>query len=127
MEGLKETQQSHLYIEGLDEPINTWNEQKRNTTNFTLYMAYKQSKRIGLDLIDFDHVIWSSDVEAIAKTLRKNGIKAFTISAGSGDLVDRLADFENLGYRVAGLVKTKAVDFNGNLKETSALKMEILD
>ena len=48
--------------------------------NMTILNAYENSKKAGNARLDFNDVIWDEDIKAIADTLRKSGIKEFTIS-----------------------------------------------
>ena len=76
--------------------------------NPTLFWAYRNSKEVGNDLIDFNEVIWDYDIEAIARTLRENKITEFTISSTFSSLIETLAAFEQHGISMVGLTKVKA-------------------
>lgn len=75
--------------------------------NPTLFRAYLVSKDANRELIDFGDVIWDREVPAICEALRDNDVSEFTISSTFSSLIPTLAVFEENGYRVAGLTKTK--------------------
>ena len=76
--------------------------------NNTLYQAYKASRRVDNETIDFNDVIWDKDVEPIVNTCRKYGIKYITISCGVSNLVKLLAMFQLLGCQIGGITQVKA-------------------
>lgn len=76
--------------------------------NQNMYLAYKKSKEVGNDLIDFHEVIWDTDIAEIAATCDKEGIEEFTISCQYSGLLDTLALFETHGFVIDGLAKVKA-------------------
>ena len=76
--------------------------------NGTLFWAYRTSKEIGNELIDFNEVIWDYGIEEIAQTLKANGITEFTVSSTFSSLIETLAAFEKHGISIAGLTTIKA-------------------
>lgn len=76
--------------------------------NGTMFWAYRDSKEIGNELIDFNEVIWEKDVEEIVKACRENGVEQFTISSTFSGLLETLAEFEKHGCQLGGLTKVKA-------------------
>jgi len=76
--------------------------------NPTLFWAYRNSILAENETIDFDEVIWERDIEAIAKTLKDNGIEEFTISSTFSGLISTLAEFEKHGFSMAGLTEVNA-------------------
>ena len=90
--------------------------------NWTLFKAYENSKNVGNARLDFDDVIWDYDIKPIADTLRKSGIKEFTISVHQGNLLEILTAFQELGIFIKGMVKVK-VRFLTN--EASAILMQV--
>lgn len=116
-------------IKAFEEAIKqTANNLKELGINQTLFCAYRTSKEIGNELIDFNDVIWDHDVEEIAHTLRANEITEFTISSTFSNLIKTLAAFEKHGFSVAGLttVKTSYIDFKtGEYALISAIKMTV--
>ncbi len=72
--------------------------------NETMYRAYEQTKNAGNERLDLNDVIADEEVRPIAETVRRLGIKEFTISAGSFGIIRTLAAFEALGIRMAGII-----------------------
>ena len=94
--------------------------------NGTLYWAYRTAKETENDLIDFNEVIWDYDIEEIAKTLRENDIREFTISSTFSSLIETLATFEKQGISMAGLttVNARHTDWHtGEHAKIPAIKM----
>ena len=73
--------------------------------NYTLIEAYETSKNAGNTGLNFEEIIWDKDVEPIVSTLRKAGIKEFTISVRQGNMLDLLTAFQELGVFIKGMVK----------------------
>lgn len=95
--------------------------------NATLYWAYRKAKeQTGNELLDFDGTIWTHEIPEIAKALKEEGIKEFTISSGYSGLIDTLAAFEEYGFFVNGVTKVnstlKYYETGCHLK-TPAIKM----
>ena len=128
IESLKNQQKSPFYIAKLERNFDACNSSEKNEINRTLYFAYEKSKKAANELIDFDDIIWASDVEAIVNTLKENGIKEFTISCHFCDLIDRLADFDKFGCRMNGVteVKSSLTNLDGSVQMNNVLRMEIL-
>ena len=76
--------------------------------NFTLFNAYRMSKNAGKSRLDFTDIIWTQDVPAIAKILRSNGIKEFTISVFATGIADALTAFQEAGIRIQGMANVVA-------------------
>ena len=72
--------------------------------NRTLFWAYKKSKHAGNDIINFYDVIWNDDIEEIAKNLNENDINEFSISSNFSGLITTLAEFDKLGFTMAGII-----------------------
>lgn len=72
--------------------------------NRTLIKAYCQSKERGNTLIDFNEIIWERDVEPIVATLRRAGVKEFTISSSMTGIVEFFAAFKKLGAEIQDVV-----------------------
>lgn len=75
--------------------------------NSTMYWAYRNSKEVGNDLIDFREVIWDEDVAEIAAICDEAEVKEFTISSSFSGLIKTLAMFEDHGFVIGGMVKVK--------------------
>ncbi|KIR03797.1 hypothetical protein P261_02612 [Lachnospiraceae bacterium TWA4] len=82
---------------------------KEAGVNSTLYWAYRTTREESKnDLLDFDDGIWDYDIPEIAKTLKKEGIKEFTISSTFSGLIATLAKFEEQGIVMNGLTTINA-------------------
>ena len=75
--------------------------------NQTILKAYEANKAAGNARLDFNDVIWDEDIKAIADTMRKSGIKEFTISVHQGNLIDILTAFQELGVFIGGMVQVR--------------------
>ena len=91
--------------------------------NRTLIMAYEDSIENKNPLINFDRVIWLEDIAPIVDTLRKNGIKEFSISNTASGLTKTLEAFESLGCKVCGLTKANLIY---GRKTAPAIKLQVL-
>ena len=91
--------------------------------NRTLFMAYEDSIENKNPLINFDRVIWLEDIAPIVDTLRKNGIKEFSISNTASGLTKTLEAFESLGCKVCGLTKANLIY---GRKTAPAIKLQVL-
>lgn len=74
----------------------------------TVFWAYRTSKEVGNEAIDFHEVIWDKDIAEIVTTCRANGIKEFTISCAFSSLIETLVEFEKHGCKMNGLTKVNA-------------------
>ena len=96
--------------------------------NRTFYWAYIKTQETTNENLDFEDVIWESDVEGIIKNCKEFGLKEITISSRFSSLIDILAEFEKQGAKLAGLTKvtTRFYACGTNQPEIiNALKIEI--
>lgn len=93
--------------------------------NATMLQAYERSQYLGKELLDFDNVIWDDDIQTIADTCRKLGIKQFTISARLGNLTDVLAEFQKLGVSVQRITEIEIHGPNGGNWRDNAFLMRV--
>ena len=96
--------------------------------NRTFYWAYIKTQETTNENLDFEDVIWESDVEGIIKNCKEFGLKEFTISSKFTNLIDILAEFEKQGAKLIGLTKvtTRFYACGTNQPEIiNALKIEI--
>lgn len=123
LESLKNEQKSPLDIAKFEQPF----EACKSGVNYEVHRAYHKSKEAGKDLIDFNDMIWPNDVESIVNTLKAHGIKKFTISCRSTNLIDCLAVFEKFNCKMNGItaVKTGWKRIDGSQGTIPALKMRI--
>ena len=73
--------------------------------NRTFYWAYIKTQETTNNILDFNDVIWESDVEGIIKNCKEFGLKEITISSRFASLIDILAEFEKQGAKLAGLTQ----------------------
>lgn len=96
--------------------------------NRTFYWAYIRTQETINENLDFEDVIWESDVEGIIKNCKEFGLKEITISSRFSSLIDILAEFEKQGAKLIGLTKvtTRFYACGTNQPEIiNALKIEI--
>ncbi|MBQ7577228.1 MAG: hypothetical protein IJT21_03055 [Synergistaceae bacterium] len=79
--------------------------------NRAIYFAYKKSKESGNKLLDFNGsvTVWEKDVPEIAETLRNAGVREFTISSQSSNLLINMAAFTKCGFKVSGIIEVKSI------------------
>ncbi len=96
--------------------------------NRTFYWAYIRTQETTNENLDFEDVIWESDVEGIIKNCKEFGLKEITISSRFTSVIDILAEFEKQGAKLIGLTKvtTRFYACGTNQPEIiNALKIEI--
>lgn len=96
--------------------------------NRTFYWAYIRTQETTNENLDFEDVIWESDVEGIIKNCKEFGLKEITISSRFASLIDILAEFEKQGAKLAGLTQVTSrfyVCGTNNYELINALKIEI--
>lgn len=76
--------------------------------NGTLFWAYRNSKSCNNEFIDFNDVIWESDVEQIVSQCRKHAVDTITISSTFSGLTEVLWEMVQLGCKVEGMAKVNA-------------------
>ena len=96
--------------------------------NRTFYWAYIRTQETTNEILDFNDVIWESDVEGIIKNCKEFGLKEITISSRFSSLIDILAEFEKQGAKLIGLTKVTSRFYacgTNNYELINALKIEI--
>lgn len=96
--------------------------------NRTFYWAYIRTQETTNENLDFEDVIWESDVEGIIKNCKEFGLKEITISSRFASLIDILAEFEKQGAKLAGLTQVTSRFYacgTNNYELINALKIEI--
>ena len=96
--------------------------------NRTFYWAYIRTQDTTNENLDFEDVIWESDVEGIIKNCKEFGLKEITISSRFASLIDILAEFEKQGAKLAGLTQVTSRFYacgTNNYELINALKIEI--
>ncbi len=95
------------------------------TSNKATAKAYRNTESAGNPRLDFNDVIWDEDIKAIADTMRKAGIKEFTISVPQGNLLNVLAAFQELGVFIHGVVQVRTRYKSDEGKTVPALIMQV--
>lgn len=96
--------------------------------NRTFYWAYIRTQETTNNILDFNDVIWESDVEGIIKNCKEFGLKEITISSRFASLIDILAEFEKQGAKLAGLTQVTSRFYacgTNNYELINAAKIEI--
>ena len=96
--------------------------------NRTFYWAYVRTQETTNNILDFNDVIWESDVEGIISNCKEFGLNEITISSKFSSLIDILAEFEKQGAKVKGLTKvtSRFIDCRTQeLEVLNAIKIEI--
>lgn len=96
--------------------------------NRTFYWAYIRTQETTNENLDFEDVIWESDVEGIIKNCKEFGLKEITISSRFASLIDILAEFEKQGAKLIGLTKVTSRFYACGTNQPeiiNALKIEI--
>ena len=96
--------------------------------NRTAYKAVRDRKSTGNQLLDFDDVIWDTDIPEIVDTLKRMGETEFTISSTFSSLVETLAAFDKLGVTISGMteVNSRYTEIGSEThKRIPALKMKL--
>jgi len=96
--------------------------------NRTFYWAYIRTQETTNENLDFEDVIWESDVEGIIKNCKEFGLKEITISSRFASLIDILAEFEKQGAKLAGLTQVTSRFYacgTNNYELINALKIEV--
>ena len=95
--------------------------------NRTFYWAYIRTQETTNENLDFEDVIWESDVEGIIKNCKEFGLKEITISSRFASLIDILAEFEKQGAKLAGLTQVTSRFYacgTNNYELINAVKIE---
>lgn len=97
-----------LVIREFEEILNGSGELDEEHVNRTMFKAYLQGKESGNARLDFNDVILDKDIQPIAETVRRLGIKEFTISCATFSIIKHLAEFAELSIKVQGIVKVNS-------------------
>lgn len=71
--------------------------------NWTLYKAYRDSRKAGTDDLNFSDIIWDEDIESILATCREEGIERITISSTFSSLTEVLWELCQRGCSLDGM------------------------
>lgn len=93
--------------------------------NYTVFNAYRHSKKDKQELLNFDDCIWERDIEHIVFFCKENGIEEITISSGFSGLLETLEIFVEYGCELIGLTKVNYVDWKDEEKKIPAMKIRM--
>lgn len=93
--------------------------------NYSVFNAYRNSKRHKQELLNFDDCIWERDIEPIIQFCKENEIDEITISTTFSGLLETLESFSELGCEMIGLTKVNYVEWDENIKKIPAMKIRI--
>lgn len=93
-----------------------------NKISYNFYWAYKHTKKIGLDILNFDSIGFVTDHEEMIENLERFDIKEFTVSDQSTGLMKGLLSFKLRGYFPSDLIKIETGDTHWNFKENKEEK-----
>ena len=71
--------------------------------NRTMFWAYRHSKRAGTDDLNFDDIIWDTDIDYIVNTCRAEGIERITVSSTFSSLTEVIWGMMAIGCTVEGM------------------------
>ncbi|MBQ7541444.1 MAG: hypothetical protein IJT44_04025 [Clostridia bacterium] len=95
------------YIDFLDKAVERKAQYEEIGVNQTFGQAYFSALRNGNETVDFNYVIWDSDVDPILADCRRFGVTEFTVSSTFSSLVQIIAAFVDRGCRLDGMTKVK--------------------
>lgn len=93
-----------------------------NKISYKFYWAYKESQKIGLDILNFDDIGFATDHAEMIENLERFDIKEFTISDQSSGLMKGLESFKKRGYFPINLIEIETGHTNWNFKENKEEK-----
>lgn len=71
--------------------------------NRTMFKAYRHSRRAGSDDLNFDDIVWDTDIEYIVNTCRAEGIEQMTVSSTFSSLTEAIWGMIAKGCTVEGM------------------------
>ena len=90
--------------------------------SYSFYWAYRESRRIGRDILNFDDVRFEENHQEIIENLERFGIQKFTISDQSTGLMKGLQSFKRRGYVPIDLIEIDTGRTNWNFEENKEEK-----
>lgn len=93
--------------------------------NYSVFDAYRNSKRHKQELLNFDDCIWERDIEPIIAACKEHGIKEITISSTFSGLLETLEIFAEYGCEIIGLTKVNCYDWRDEVKKIPAMKIRM--
>lgn len=104
------------------ENIKEKEEFEENKISYRFYWAYRESQRIGRDIINFDDIGFEDNHEDMIENLERFGVKEFTISDQSTGLMKGLKSFKRRGYFPIDLIEIDTGRISWNFKESKEEK-----
>ena len=104
------------------ENIKEKEEFEENKISYRFYWAYRESKRIGRDILNFEDIGFEENHQEIIENLERFGIQKFTISDQSTGLMKGLKSFKRKGYFPIDLIEIDTGRTNWNFKENKEEK-----
>lgn len=98
------------------EKIKPDKELKENKINYRFYWAYKKSKSVNLERLDFEETGFKKDYQEIIENLERFEIEEFTISDQSTGLMESLVAFKKAGYTPIDLIEQETGRINWNFE-----------
>ena len=99
------------------ENLKTQEDFEENKVNDIFYRAYKTSKRVGLERMNFDHLGFESDQNEVIENIERFGIEEFTISNDSTALMEALHNFKKRGYKIVDLTEIETGGISWNFED----------
>ena len=96
--------------------------------NRTFYWAYLRTQDTTNETIDFNDVVWETDIIGIIENCHEFEIDEITISSAFSGLLNVLAKFEEQGCQILGLTKVtnRFIDcFTNEPQVLNAMKIRI--
>ena len=104
------------------ENIKEKEEFEENKISYRFYWAYRESQRIGRDILNFDDIGFEDNHEDMIENLERFGIQEFTISDQSTGLMKGLKSFKRRGYFPEDLIEIDTGRTHWNFKENKEEK-----
>ncbi len=82
--------------------------------NRRMYLAYRHSKKAGAADLNFDDLLWDTDVDHIVQTCRRECIERITISSSFSDVMGVLWAFLQKGCTIEGMKNVPTINFQYN-------------
>ena len=117
----KEEERKMKKIELL-ENIKEKEEFEENRISYRFYWAYRESQRIGRDIINFDDIGFENNHEDMIENLERFGIQEFTISDQSTGLMKGLKSFKRRDYFPEDIIEIDTGRTHWNFKENKEEK-----
>ena len=121
------------HIEELDAAIRDAAQGKKITfgelgCHRAIFWAYQYSCEADTEFLNFDDVVWETDVPVIVENCRRFGINRFTISCGMSSMAELIWTFEQHGCCLIGmtLVKSRFTNSRGEHDLKPAFEIRIL-